>query len=313
MKTPSMVFNLPGNETSAARLADALSVPQGALLTHVFPDGETYVRGVTRCDNVDALLFANLFRPDSKFLPVAYATDALRDLGARRVLLVSPYLPYLRQDTRFKSGEVITSRIFAKLISETVDGVITIDPHLHRYAALGDVYSIPTEVRHATAPIAAWIRSNLVRPVIVGPDGESLQWVREVAGMAGAPYVVLSKVRLGDRDVKITAPELTPWRDYTPVLVDDIISTAKTMILTIRHLTAAGCGSPVCIGVHAIFSDRAYEDLLAAGAKAVVTCKSIDHSSNEIDITPLLAAGVRALCASTTSGAMVDETTGLGD
>jgi len=190
---------------------------------------------------------------------------------------------------------VVTSRIFARLLSSAVDGLVTIDPHLHRYHALSEIYSIPSRAEHAAPAIAGWIRAHIEHPVIVGPDYESEQWVSEVASMAGAPFIVLSKTRHGDREVEIDVPPLDPWREHTPVLVDDIISTARTMMETIDHLTRAGYAAPVCVGVHAVFAGDAYEGLKNAGAADIVTCNTVTHPSNVIDLTPMLADGVRVL------------------
>ncbi len=203
MTEKTLVFSMPGHEALGGSLATALNAAEGALTMRQFPDGETYVRGETPCTGHDVVLAANLFQPNPSVLPLMFCVQALRVLGARRVLLVSPYLPYMRQDTRFRPGEVVTSRIFAKLLSQTVDGLVTVDPHLHRYPTLGEIYSIPSRVEHAAPMIAAWIRTRVKRPVIVGPDSESEQWVSEVADMAGAPFLVLSKRRRGDHDVEI--------------------------------------------------------------------------------------------------------------
>lgn len=81
---------------------------------------------------------------------------------------------------------------------------------------------------------------------------------------------------------------------HTPVLVDDIISTGHTLLETLAHLRRAGLPAPVCVGVHAVMAGSAYADLLTAGAAKVVTCNTIAHASNGIDVTPLLAAAVRA-------------------
>lgn len=291
----SIVFSLPGHEALGGRLAEALDAPEGALTVREFPDGETYVRGETRCDGQDAVIAANLFHPNAQILPLIFAARATRVLGARRVVLVTPYLPYMRQDARFQPGEVVTSRLFAQLLSDTLDGLVTVDPHLHRYSTLGDIYTIPTRVEHAAPAVAGWIYRHVPRPLIVGPDSESEQWVREVADLASAPYIVLSKTRHGDRDVEITVPELAPWREHTPVLVDDIISTARTMIETLRHLNAAGYQQPVCVGVHAVFADDAYDALRAAGAADVVTCDTVAHPSNRISVTDVLVDGLQCL------------------
>ena len=167
-------------------------------------------------------------------LPLLFAAATARELGASRVGLVAPYLAYMRQDRRFKPGEAVTSRQVARLLSDAFDWLVTVDPHLHRYSSLADIYSIPTHVVHAAPLIAEWIKANVTNPLIIGPDSESEQWVAAVASDVGAPYSVLEKVRHGDRDVEIRLKDLEQWKGRTPVLVDDIISTGRTMIEAVR-------------------------------------------------------------------------------
>lgn len=61
--------------------------------------------------------------------------------------LVAPYLAYMRQDQQFRPGEVVTSRMFAALVSRHVDWLVTVDPHLHRVHALDEIYAVPTRRR----------------------------------------------------------------------------------------------------------------------------------------------------------------------
>ncbi|MDA1098011.1 MAG: ribose-phosphate pyrophosphokinase [Proteobacteria bacterium] len=289
----TIVFPLPGNETLAQALRDNLSAELGSLKLHRFPDAESHVRLASAVDGRRAVFVCTLDRPDGKFLPLLFAAATARDLGAAEVGLVAPYLAYMRQDRRFRAGEGITSTYFAKTLDGWIDWLVTIDPHLHRRSALSEIYAVPAAALHAAPAIAAWIRDAVPNPILVGPDSESEQWVAAVAAAAGAPFVVLEKTRHGDRDVQISVPHLARWRARTPVLVDDIISTARTMIETIGHLKTAALPPPVCIGVHAVFADTAYADLKAAGAGQIVTCNTIPHASNAIDLTDLMTSAVR--------------------
>jgi ribose-phosphate pyrophosphokinase len=172
----------------------------------------------------------------------------------------------MRQDRRFMPGEAITSRQVAHLLSEAFDWLVTVDPHLHRYGSLAEIYSIPTHVIHAAPLISQWIRMNVANPLIIGPDSESEQWVAAVAEDARAPHSVLEKTRRGDRRVEIKLRDLDRWKDRTPVLVDDIISSGQTMLEAVRLLAAQGWAAPVCIAVHGLFADQA--DVLLAQAHA---------------------------------------------
>lgn len=290
-----LVACFPGNEHCAKTLRERLAARALEFELRRFPDRESYLRIDADCRDADVVVVATLDRPDDKFLALHYFAATARELGARRVLLVAPYLSYMRQDKRFAPGEAITSRHFASLVSACFDGLVTVDPHLHRYASLGEVYSIPTRVVHAAPHIANWVRERVTNPLFVGPDSESAQWVAAVAALAAAPHIVLEKVRHGDRDVEVTVPEVERWAECTPVLVDDIISTAGTMIETVGHLRDAGMQAPVCVGVHAVFADRAYETLLAAGPAKIATANTIAHISNEVDVTSAVADAVADL------------------
>ena len=304
-----LLLALPGNEPFADLLERALPggapngapaanprVERGTFVLRPFPDGESYVRVETPVGGREVVLVCTLDRPDDKLLPLLFLAATARDLGATSVGLVAPYLAYMRQDRRFNEGEGVTSAYFASLLSRAFDWLVTVDPHLHRRGSLTEIYSIPTEVVHAAPRVAEWIRGSVRRPLLIGPDAESAQWVAAVADLAGAPSVVLEKVRRGDRDVSVAVPDVERWREHTPVLVDDIISTARTMIETVRHLGSAGLAAPVCVGVHAVFAAGAYDELRGAGAKTVVTCNSIPHVSNAIDLSGDVARAVTTRC-----------------
>lgn len=285
---------MPGNEAAAKAIAAHLGVQPTFPTVRRFPDGEAYVRLEPMAISSEVVIVCSLDRPDEKFLPLAFLAAALREHGAAHIGLVAPYLAYLRQDRVFQPGETVTSRHFARLISGIFDWLITVDPHLHRYASLAEAYSIPTRVLSAAPLIAHWIVGNVDSPLLIGPDSESAQWVHTVANDAGAPSLVLEKIRRGDNEVEVSlpTPHVANWRMHTPVLVDDIISTAHTMIETVGHLKRAGLPPPVCIGVHAVFAASAYEALLAAGAGQVVTANTIAHPSNRIDLHGMISEAI---------------------
>lgn len=286
---------LPGCEARARALAERLDAPVVVPEVRLFPDGEIYVRldPDAPIAGRDAIVVGSQRPAGEKFLVVAFLAGTCRDLGARRVGLVAPYLAFLRQDARFHPGEGVTARYFAQLMSQVVDWLVTVDPHLHRLDDLAQVYSIPTTVARSAPAIAAWIAREIEQPVIVGPDAESAQWVDAVAAACGAPRLVLEKTRRGDRDVSVSDAGGFAWSGRTPVLVDDIISTGRTMIEATRALRAAGSAPPVCVGIHAVFADAVHDDLVGAGAARVVTCNTIAHGSNRIAIDDCLADATR--------------------
>ncbi len=297
MNSTPIIFSLFDSQELARRIQKKLHYEMGQLTQHQFPDEETVIQIDSNIANRVVVFIASLDRPNTKLLPLLFAAETARALGATKVVLVAPYLAYMRQDTVFEPGQGVTSAYFAKLVSHYFDALITIDPHLHRWHTLSAIYTIPTAVLHASHRIAQWIHAEVKNPLIIGPDAESSQWVKDIANKACAPYVVLEKVRKGDRDIEESILEIKNGRDFTPILVDDIISTGMTMIATIKQLLALKMPSPICIGVHAVFAEGTYQRLRAAGVKQVITCNTIVHPSNGIDISQELSEFLRSSIA----------------
>ena len=285
----SVLFTIPGNEMLANSLIKLLHAESGEVVIRHFPDGETYVKVISNVYQKEAIIVCSLQQPDDKILPLYFLAKTLKEFGASPVTLVAPYLAYMRQDKRFTDGECISSELFAKLLSSFVDKVITIDPHLHRRTSLDEIYSVHTSVLHVSQLVSEWIKKNIKQPVLIGQDIESEQWVSKVAADANSPYIILKKIPKSDSNIKVSLPQAEKYNEYTPVLVEDIISTGNKMIETIGHLKKAGMKPPVCIGIHAVFATGAYDNLIRAGAEKIVTCNTIIHPSNAININELLA------------------------
>lgn len=282
---------LPGNERLAADLAWLGQGECGDLEVRRFPDGESYVRIASDIYGVDVVLVATLARPDEKFLPLVFAAETARRLGARTIRLVAPYLAYMRQDAVFRPGEALTSAHFADLLSAAIDGLVTVDPHLHRHRSLGEIYRCETRVVRSAPLLAAWIRANVERPLILGPDSESEQWAGEIAAAASGPYAIFGKERRGDRDIRLVLPDLSRWSGLQPVLVDDIVSSGTTMLEAASRLRDEGFDSPVCMAVHALL-DAGDSDRFSRAALPLVTTDSVPHPSNRLALAPLLAEAI---------------------
>lgn len=274
-------------------LAGAMAIPLGARVGRLdwrrFPDGESLVAVDDALSGADVAIVASLHRPDELSIALRFAAVTAREFGARSVGLVAPYLAYMRQDTRFHRGEAISAPLYARFLEESFDWLVTVDPHLHRNPELSGLYRIPT-VRVAAAPVVSeWIRDNVPDAMLIGPDGESAQWVADIAQRAGLPWQVLRKERHGDRNVEVSLPDVGSARGRRPVIVDDIVSSGHTVIETLGHLQRLALPAAVCVAIHAVFAEDAYDRLLEAGAARVVSTDSIPHPSNAMSVAGLLA------------------------
>ena len=284
-----VLLPFPDQRTLAEAMASQLGGRVGRLDWHRFPDRESLITIDQALGDADVAIVASLHHPDEMALALRFTAATARELGARSVGLIAPYMAYMRQDKRFHPGEAVSAPLFARFLEESFDWLVTADPHLHRNPKLASLYRIPT--RHViTAPLVAdWIRDTVSNAILIGPDTESEQWVADIARRAGVPYQVLHKVRHGDRDVEVSLPDIDSARGRTPVVVDDIVSSGRTAIETLGHLKRLGLPAAVFVAIHAVFAGDAYQQVLAAGVARVVSTDSINHPSNTISLAALLA------------------------
>jgi ribose-phosphate pyrophosphokinase len=284
---------LDDERTFARRLAVGARIDASPIRRHRFPDGELKLTLPPRLPRKVAIL-RSLHEPNEKLIELWLAARAARTLGAVTVTLVAPYLAYMRQDRAFAPGEAVSQRHIGALLANAFDAVITVDPHLHRVPSLAEVLPDTAAVTLSAAPaIGRFLRRRAAGALLVGPDEESEQWVRSAAEAAGLQWAVGRKVRRGDRRVTLVLPDVNV-RDRQVVLVDDMISTGRTLVQAARALTAAGAARVDVAATHALFSEDARRGLRAAGVRSIWTTDSVRHESNAIRLAGLLAAALRA-------------------
>lgn len=274
---------------------------EGVIEHRRFPDGESYVRLKTPVDGRAVILMCSLDHPDERLMALLLAADAARQQGAHQVGLIAPYLAYMRQDQAFRSGEAVSAYSFGAILSRHFDWLVTLEPHLHRIARLSDVFSIPALAAPATEPIGDWISSNIERPFLIGPDSESAPWIERIAKNVGAQYAIVDKQRLGDRKVRITGKLDGLEKDMTPVVVDDIVSSGGTMAEIIDRIGQSTSTPAIYIAVHALARLLPERVINSSSFSRFVSCNSVAHTSNRIDIAAPLICEVHDLVAQTSA------------
>jgi len=288
-------------EAQAQHLAEALGLPYARVGVHRFPDGECKVTLPGKLP-VHVVFCRSLDRPDGKLIELLLAATTARELGARRLTLVAPYLCYMRQDKAFAAGEAVSQSIIGRFLAGLFDDVITVDPHLHRTHHLAD--AVPAT--HAVALFATAVMRHFLHSyceahpeshadtILLGPDSESEQWVRSLAEVDGLAYGVACKERLGDREILITLPDLN-LSAAAVVLVDDVISSGETIAIAVQACVERGAKRVDVLVTHPLFAQGAVERLRQAGVGEIWSTDSISHPSNCIVLTNLIAAAVQRI------------------
>jgi ribose-phosphate pyrophosphokinase len=288
------IQSLPSCAGAAERLASLLDLPLQEIALHRFPDGEMRVTVGPAASTT--IIYASLDQPNDKLVALVLAAEALRRAGAGRLVLLAPYLCYMRQDTAFHEGEAISQKAIGRLIAGTVDRVITVDAHLHRTTDIKAVFpGIEADNLSAMPAIANALRKTGIDPatIVIGPDAESRPWVSDLAGQLGLAHTVARKIRHGDRSVEISFAEAGLVAGRPVLLVDDIVSSGGTLMTCARALKGAGAEAIDAVITHALFPPQMVTDFADAGIRSVRSTSSVPHPTNAIPLDDIFATALR--------------------
>lgn len=285
-----IVLGFSEYQQQGKNLAKQLGCEYQEIELHRFPDGESKITLPPTLPKT-VILCRSLNHPNDKLVELMLISYTARQQGVSKLILVAPYLCYMRQDIAFHPGEVVSQKALGQFLSEQFDQVITVDPHLHRIDHLSEAIPNITATSLSATPLFIHFMQQLNKPLLIGPDSESEQWIASIAKQANLEYAIAEKVRHGDSEVRITIPE----RDYKQreiIIVDDVISTGHTIATATLQLKQHGASNIHCLTTHALFSAGAEELLKRAGVEKIWSSDSISHHSNQIELAPLLAEAV---------------------
>jgi len=258
----------------------------------VFPDGESYVRvpGAKELSGKEVAVLHRLYPdPDKSIFQALLILDTLRKAGAKPAL-VSPYLPYARQDKLFLEGEALSSEVLCRMLKLAgAERLITFDCHFMKkegksvYGGL-EIESIsmgPALVEHARK-IVDGEELDVISPdagasyLVEGHGGKSMKKVRGDYVEGDETYRKIEKLE-GDFDVK----------GRNVLILDDMISTGGTMLRAVDNIKKGGARRVLCAATHGLFLKGSLEKLKIS-CDSVFVSDSIPSAVSEVKIMPLL-------------------------
>jgi ribose-phosphate pyrophosphokinase len=278
------------------RIAEGLGIPFIELERIVFPDLEIKPRINADKGQIEgrSVLLVNRaaggagFRPNRHMLEFLFSIRNLKDLGARRVIVLMPYLIYARQDKVFLPGEPLSARhVFEMLKDAGADRLVTITSHVHRVEGEIKYYPHLDSYNISAFPvIGEYLKNNykLQSPIVVGPDFRAGSGAKEVAQSLGVAETVFEKER--DRESgKITMHAQGQFSGKDVVIVDDIAATGGTMEKAVAHCKGAGANRVICVVVHPVLAKNCLERVRNAGAD-FISVNTLESEISKIDIVP---------------------------
>lgn len=214
-----------------------------------FSGGEEHVR-IDSIDRDGVGILANI-KTSRDIMCLLLATDALKRMGAKKVSLTMPYIPYARQDRVCNYGEALSIKVFADLINaQNYDSVAVYDPHSDVSIALFN--NLEVIEQHVTA--RRHVKEGMI---IVSPDAGAMKKCQKLANVTGNQLVCAGKIR------DTATGEITGTRIYDDgvelfdkdvIIVDDICDGGRTFIELAKVLRDHNVKSVSLYVTHGIFS-----------------------------------------------------------
>jgi ribose-phosphate pyrophosphokinase len=275
-----MLFSGRANPELAARIADKLGVDLGPVTLKTFSNGEVYcrydesIRGADvfiiqpTCANPERGLSAN-----DALMELLFMIDAAVGASAHRVIAVTPWFGYSRQDKKSAPREPISARLVARMIeSAGADRVLTMDLHAGQIQGF---FRNPVDHMTALFMLTQYFDDlGLTDLVVVAPDAGRVKLNKKFASKLGAELAILDKERPAQQVAEI-GYVIGDVKGRTAVLVDDMIDTAGTLRAAAQTVLDEGASRVYAAATHAILSGNAYENLAASGFEQIVVTDTI--------------------------------------
>ena len=307
--SPKPVSHLPmiilGGSASGPLAEKVSKVPglkPGRLEIKKFPDGEMYVRVHEDVRGQDVAVIQSLYGPNcnEKIFEYLLLVDTLRDLGARSITGVAPYLAYARQDARFYPGEAVTPSSLARLFEAAgTTSFLTVDCEPHRLGGVANVFKIPAQNLSAMSLLGRYTRENLAprNSIVIAPDEGAEDLAAAVAKELDGEHFVFQKKRIrkeGSTISKITvdAGDLElKGRDV--VFADDIISTGTTIAEGAKACKSRGAKRIFALCTHPVLGQGAIKRISSAGVSKVIGTDTIPSPVSRVSVAPIIARAIR--------------------
>lgn len=278
----------PTSQSLGKKVAERLNARMVPVNLKAFPDGEYALRFEGDIVDEEVVVVQTTEPPqDTNVMQLLLMLDTAKDLGAKRVTAVVPYLAFARQDKRFLAGEAVSAKTLVKLIEACgVDRFVTVN--IHTKDILNN-FSVPTANLSAITLLAEHFKSRgLDGAFSLSPDKGAVGLAEEADRVLAGGCGWLRKER--DRytgEIQVEEKSLDV-KGKNVIVFDDIISTGGTIARAIKMLKSQGARRVYAACVHALLIGDAKTKIIESGAEEIVSTDSISNSVKKVTLTPLI-------------------------
>jgi len=264
------------------KISERLGVELADAGLKTFADGEVYCRYQDSIRGADLFLIQSLcgseregLTPNDSLMELLLMVHAAKHASAHRIIAVTPWYGYSRQDKKSAPREPISARLVAELLETAgIDRLVTMDLHAGQVQGF---FSRPVD--HMTAmPILTQYIADVYghedELVMIAPDAGRVKLVRNFARKVGAPYALLEKERPAQGVAEI-GKVIGDVSGKCAVIVDDIIGTGGTLVAAARTVLDEGAEKVFAVATHGLFSGNAFETLAASQLAGIVVTDTV--------------------------------------
>jgi ribose-phosphate pyrophosphokinase len=275
-----MLFAGRANPELGARIAGKLGVDLGGVTLKTFSDGEVYCRYAESIRGADVFIVQPTcgnpetgINTNDAMMELLLMVDAAVGASAHRVIAVTPWMGYSRQDKKSAPREPISARVMARMLEAVgADRVMAMDLHSGQIQGF---FSKPVD--HMTAQFILtqyFLDQGLNDLVVVSPDAGRVKLAKNFAAKIGAELAILNKERPAQQVAEI-GYVIGDVKDKTAIIVDDMIDTAGTLKAAAQTVLDEGAARVYAAATHGVFSGDAYENLASSGFEQIVVTDTI--------------------------------------
>ncbi len=280
-----MLFAGRANPELAGKIAEKIGLDLGPVTLKTFSNGEVYCRYEDSIRGADVFLIqptcgnpATGISANDALMELLVMIDAAKGASAHRVIAVTPWFAYSRQDKKSAPREPISARLVARMLEAAgADRVLTMDLHAGQVQGF---FQIPVDHMTALMMLTQYFQDmQLPDLVVVAPDAGRVKLNKKFASKIGAELAILDKERPAQQVAEI-GYVIGDVRGKTAVLVDDMIDTGGTLKAAAQTVLDEGADRVYAAATHAVFSGDAYENLAASKFEQIVVTDTIPLRPN---------------------------------